>query len=289
MTGSERNQSVLTVDDTKIHLREPDAIDSAWIGQLEVYRLLSAAWLKIDENDRIMTPVLTGPPGSGKTTLACAVAREFGQPVYLINCTADMRPEDLLIIPVLSADQQIVYRASSLVSAMVNGGICVLDEANRMNEKSWASLASLLDDRRYIESVIAGVKIKAHPEFRIVATMNDDSSTFNLPEYIDSRLKPVLTVEFPKDQELQEIVAHHVPFAPKGFIQTIVEYLAEKKKTGVIATYSIRDAIQITRYAYKFSDGAAISIDDVAQKILKFQKSPTAQKIPWLGIEVMKL
>ena len=36
----------------------------------------------------------------------------------------------------------------------------------------------------------AGIKIKAHPEFRFVATMNDDASTFDLPEYIHSRLQP---------------------------------------------------------------------------------------------------
>jgi hypothetical protein len=67
---------------------------------------------------------------------------------------------------------------------MIKGGIAILDEGNRMSEKSWASLAPLLDNRRYVESIVAGIKIKAHPNFRLVATMNDDASTFELPEYI---------------------------------------------------------------------------------------------------------
>ena len=41
---------------------------------------------------------------------------------------------------------------------MIRGGVCILDEANRMSEKSWASLAPLLDTRRYIESIVAGLK-----------------------------------------------------------------------------------------------------------------------------------
>jgi len=68
----------------------------------------------------------------------------------------------------------------------------ILDEGNRMSEKSWASLAPLLDRRRYVESLAAGVKIRAHGDFRFVATMNDDASTFDLPEYIHSRLMPMI-------------------------------------------------------------------------------------------------
>ena len=70
-----------------------------------------------------------------------------------------------------------------------------------MSEKSWASLAPLLDNRRYVESIVAGIKIKAHPLFRLVATMNDDASTFDLPEYIHSRLQPQILIDFPERHE----------------------------------------------------------------------------------------
>ena len=50
--------------------------------------------------------------------------------------------------------------ASPLVTAMVRGGACILDEGNRMSEKSWASLAPLLDHRRSVDSVIAGITMK---------------------------------------------------------------------------------------------------------------------------------
>jgi MoxR-like ATPase len=275
----------ITIDNVTVHLREPDTSDYYWIGQPEIFRLLSAAWQKMHAQDRIMTPVLIGPPGCGKTTLACAVAKEFDRPVYLMNCTSDMRPEDLLITPVIAKDNQILYRASGLVSAIINGGVCVLDEANRMNEKSWASLASLLDDRRYIESINSGTKIIAHPEFRIVATMNDDSSTFSVPEYIESRLKPILPVEFPSTDELREIITHHMPFVAPELIQAVVQYLVEQKQKGSITSYSIRDAIQITRYAQKLSKNPDKTLDSVGRKILKIHDRPeTNKKSLFIGI-----
>ena len=71
---------------------------------------------------------------------------------------------------------------------MLMGGIAILDEGNRMPERAWASLAPLMDDRRYVESTVASVKIPAHPRFRMCVTMNEDSSVYEL--HIQSRLKP---------------------------------------------------------------------------------------------------
>ena len=81
---------------------------------------------------------------------------------------------------------------------MLVGGVCVLDEGNRMNEKSWASLAPLLDHRRYVESVVAGITIPAHPDFRVCVTMNEDESTYEVPDYILSRLQPTPLARLPR-------------------------------------------------------------------------------------------
>ena len=95
---------------------------------------------------------------------------------------------------------KIAYHASPLVTAMVQGGVCILDEGNRMNEKSWASLAPLLDHRRYVESIVAGITISAHQDFRCAVTMNQDESTYEVPDYILSRLQPTLALGFPSKQ-----------------------------------------------------------------------------------------
>ena len=56
-----------------------------------------------------------------------ASARARKQPLYITQCTADTRPEDLIVTPVLAESGRIAYHASPLVSAMLTGGVCVLD------------------------------------------------------------------------------------------------------------------------------------------------------------------
>jgi MoxR-like ATPase len=65
-----------------------------------------------------------------------AAAKVLGRELYIYQCTADTRPEDLLVTPVLAESGKIAYHASPLVTAMLRGGVCLLDEGNRMNEKS---------------------------------------------------------------------------------------------------------------------------------------------------------
>ncbi len=271
-----------------IYLCEPDKVDNEWIGQKEVHRLLCAAWLKMDEHDRSMTPVLVGSPGCGKTKLGCCAAKEFERPVYIMNCTSDMQPEDLIVTSVLSSNQQVLYRGSPLVSAVINGGVCILDEANRMNEKCWASLAALLDDRRYVQSTNTGIKIPAHREFRLVATMNEDSSTYIIPDYIESRLRPILEIDLPSEKELVEIVSKNVPFVREYLIEAIVYYLSEKKKAGTLVKYSIRDIIQITRYAARICDDPDFSIAMTVSRFLTIEGVDKKQTAICAGETVKK-
>src|SRR5438477_2912717 len=189
------------IDGATLHLAHPDELTITSVGQEEVMRQLLASWLVVDPQDVPMNPRLLGKPGVGKTTLAYAAAKRMERDVYILQATMDTRPEDLLITPVIEAEGRLRYVASPLVSAMIAGGIAIIDEGNRMSEKSWASLAPLLDNRRYIESIVTGIKVRAHPDFRLVSTMNDDASTFELPEYIHSRLQPQILIDSPERHE----------------------------------------------------------------------------------------
>ncbi|MFO8020546.1 MAG: MoxR family ATPase [Promethearchaeia archaeon] len=237
------------VSGVELTLSEPADIDLEWIGDESYVDMLKAAWMIIEEGDIPLNPRILGKPGVGKTTLAYATGKRLGKPVYIFQATMDTRPEDLLISPVISGNNKITYVASSLVSAMIKGGVCLIDEANRMSEKSWASLAPLMDRRRYVDSIIAGIRIYAHEDFRMCVTMNSDSSTYELPEYIQSRLNPKIYVEFPNKADEMEILKYNVPFASKEVVEYCTDFLqkSHQKKQPYVA----RDGINIIRYYMK--------------------------------------
>lgn len=243
------HESRIQIEGVEIALGFPDDFNFRWIGQRDVMDQLLAAWLVIDKDDIPLNPRIIGKPGVGKTTLAYAAGKSIGKDVYIYQCTMDTRPEDLLITPVVDKSGGIRYVASALVTAMIRGGVCILDEANRMSEKSWASLASLLDTRRYIESIVAGLKVYASPEFRICVTMNEDASTFEIPEYIHSRLQPQIFLDFPEADEEKRILRENLPFVDELIMDYVVNFLQRAHESN--ENYTIRDGINIARYAAK--------------------------------------
>lgn len=269
---------IVSVEGVPVHLAHPDELPVEWVGQQDVMRQLLAAWLVVDERDLPMNPRLIGKPGVGKTTLAYSAAKRLGQEIYIMQATVDTRPEDLIVTPVIEEAGKLRYVASPLVSAMIRGGIAILDEGNRMSEKSWASLAPLLDNRRYVESIVAGVKIKAHPNFRLVATMNDDASTFDLPEYIHSRLQPQILIDFPERDEEMAILRENLPFCEDRILEYVTDFLQTAHSAE--ERYTVRDGINIARYATK--------LQRMAKDEISYRQALHTSLVETLGEEALR-
>lgn len=269
-------QQYVEIDGLKIRLAKPLEFGFKWVGNDIILNQLKSAWYSAGEGDSPMNPRLIGKPGVGKTVVAYAAAKMLELPVYFFQATSDTKPTDVLINPVIietSKDSsRVEYVASPLVSAMIVGGVIVFDEGNRMQEKAWAALAPLLDSRRYIESVVAGIIINAHPDFRFVSTMNDDASCFELPEYIKSRLQPQIFVGAPERKEYRRILDANLTHTSP----VILDYVADFLHNALLndEDYSVREGIHIAHYAGKLmhfeqASGREISAGDACLKAVE--------------------
>jgi MoxR-like ATPase len=129
-----------------------------------------------------------------------------------------------------------------------------------------------MDSRRYVESVVAGIKIKAHRDFRLCTTMNDDASTFELPEYIHSRLQPQIFIDFPERDEERLILQRNLPFSDEEVLDYVVEFLQAAHEAD--ERYSVRDGINIARYALKrlVGQGEKLNLEQKRNKTLGYLK-----------------
>lgn len=140
--------------------------------------------------------LLKGPTGSGKTKLAEHVSATFHQPMHAVNCSTDLDAEALLGFKTLSHDEQgnsqIVFIPGPIMKAMTKGHFLYIDEINMAKPETLSLINGVLDYRRSITNPFTGEVITAHPDFRVVAAINEGyMGTVPLNEALKNRFVAV--------------------------------------------------------------------------------------------------
>ena len=79
--------------------------------------------------------------------------------------------------------------------------------------------------------------------------MNDDESTYEVPDYILSRLQPALEIGFPNRSDEMAIMRCHLPFAEEELLNLTVDFL--QRAHDLDLDFSPRDGTTMVRYALK--------------------------------------
>lgn len=130
---------------------------------------------------------LSGPTGCGKTSLILQVAARLNWPVRRINANSRMELHEIVgsmsLMPVKGGGTATVFRYGPLAQAMKEGSIFILDEMDTLQPDVANGLNAVLEGNPLVIADNGGEVIKAHPNFRFIATgnttgMGDDSGAY---------------------------------------------------------------------------------------------------------------
>ncbi|NEX21804.1 AAA domain-containing protein [Thiorhodococcus mannitoliphagus] len=115
--------------------------------------------------------LLTGPTGSGKTSLICQVAARLHWPVQSVACHGRMELSDLVGQFVL-CEGSTRFVHGPLAIAMREGHLLILNEIDLMDPAELAGLNDVIEGQPLVIAQNGGEVIRPNPRFRVFATGN---------------------------------------------------------------------------------------------------------------------
>ena len=235
---------LVEIQGVKLRIPHPEEIPQVdFVEREDILEQALAAWMTVDG----LPPLnfrFYGPPGVGKNALVYQLAKLLNKDLYILNGNEELDPEDIACSARFTSADTVEYVASPLFAAMLNGGIFFFDEIGKAPPAALNPLASVLDERRTLSSVLAGIHLHAHPEFLCCAALNEDEeSGGRLPQFIVERFSPAIYVGIPPLAILKQILQGHLAMADERWVEL---YLKEFLKKDV----SPREAIIHLQFAY---------------------------------------
>lgn len=173
-------------------------------------------------------------PGSGKTTLARAVAKSLGGSFRRIQGTADLLPADITGSGVWEPER----RAFSFVPGPVFGNVVLVDELNRTPPRTQSAFMEAMDEAAV---TVDGTRHPLPDPFVVLATQNplEQYGTYPLPEGQLDRFAVTLSLGANDAATERRVVREQLDHATVGELEAVttpsqlVQVRAEVRRTHV--------------------------------------------------------
>ncbi|MCH7725159.1 MAG: MoxR family ATPase [Planctomycetes bacterium] len=149
--------------------------------------------------------LIVGVPGLAKTLLVSTLAKTLSIAFKRIQFTPDMMPSDITGTEILETDPATGEKRFAFVEGPVFTNLLLADEINRTPPKTQAALLEAMQEKH----VTVGKRTMPLAEpFMVMATQNpiEQEGTYPLPEAQLDRFMFMINVDYPSEDELQQII-----------------------------------------------------------------------------------